>query len=97
MDIHKAHEGLKAFKTAMEGNAYDLIILDEINMAIFFGLLSVEEVIEAVEQKPPELHLVLTGRNADQKLIDMADLVTEMREIKHPYHQGVAAQKGIEF
>jgi cob(I)alamin adenosyltransferase len=97
MDIHKAHQGLKAFKRAMEGNAYDLIILDEINMAIFFGLLSVEEVIEAVEQKPPELHLMLTGRNADQKLIDMADLVTEMREIKHPYHQGVAAQKGIEF
>jgi cob(I)alamin adenosyltransferase len=97
MDIHRAHQGLKAFKRAMKGNAYDLIILDEINMAIYFGLLNVAEVIEAVEQKPQELHLVLTGRNADQKLIEMADLVTEMREIKHPYYQGVPGQKGIEF
>ena len=97
MDIHRAHQGLEAFKRAMKGNAYDLIILDEINMATYYGLLRVEEVIEAVEQKPPELHLVLTGRNADQKLIEMADLVTEMREIKHHYHQGVQAQKGIEY
>ena len=97
MDIHRAHQGLEAFKRAMKDSAYDLIILDEINMAIHFGLLSVEEVIEAIEQKPPGLHLVLTGRNADQKLIEMADLVTEMREIKHHYHQGVHAQKGIEF
>jgi cob(I)alamin adenosyltransferase len=97
MDIHRAHQGLKAFENAMRGNAYDLIILDEINMATYFGLLSVAEVIEAIKQKPPELHLVLTGRNADQKLIEMADLVTEMREIKHPYHQGVFGQKGIEF
>jgi cob(I)alamin adenosyltransferase len=97
MDIHKAHQGLEAFKRAMKGNAYDLIILDEINIAIHFGLLNVEEVIEAIEQKSPELHLVLTGRNADQKLIEMADLVTEMREIKHHYHQGVQAQKGIEY
>jgi cob(I)alamin adenosyltransferase len=97
MDIHKAHQGIEAFKRAMKGNAYDLIILDEINMAIHFGLLNVAEVIEAIEQKPPELHLVLTGRNADQKLIEMADLVTEMREIKHHYHQGVQAPKGIEY
>jgi cob(I)alamin adenosyltransferase len=67
------------------------------NIAIHFGLLNVEEVIDAIEQKSPELHLVLTGRNADQKLIEMADLVTEMREIKHHYHQGVHSQKGIEY
>jgi cob(I)alamin adenosyltransferase len=97
MDIHRAHQGLDGFKKAMKNNAYDLIILDEINMAIYFGLLSVEEVIEALKKKPPELHLVLTGRNADQKLIEMADLVTEMREIKHPYHLGVLGQRGIEF
>jgi len=59
--------------------------------------LNIAEVIEAIEQRPPELHLMLTGRNADQKLIEMADLVTEMREIKHHYHQGVQAQKGIEY
>lgn len=97
MDIHRAHQGLQAFKKAMRSNAYDLIILDEINMAIYYGLLKIEEVIEAIEQKPPQLHLVLTGRNADQKLIEMADLVTEMREIKHHYHQGIHAQKGIEL
>lgn len=97
MDIYRAHQGLEAFKRAMKGNAYDLIILDEINMATYYGLLRVEEVIDAVKQKPPELFLVLTGRNADQRLIEMADLVTEMREIKHHYHQGVPAQKGIEF
>ncbi len=97
MDIHKARQGLEAFKKAVQDHAYDLIILDEINMAIHFGLLEIEEVIEAIEQKPPKLHLVLTGRNAKEKLIEMADLVTEMREIKHHYHQGVHAQKGIEF
>ena len=97
MDIHRAHQGLEAFKRAMKGNEYDLIILDEINMAMYYGLLRVEEVIDAIQQKPPSLFLVLTGRNANQKLIDMADLVTEMREIKHHYHQGVHAQKGIEF
>jgi len=97
MDIYRAYQGLQAFKRAMGRNAYDLIVLDEINMAIHYGLLSVEEVIETIEQKPPELHLVLTGRNANQQLIEMADLVTEMREIKHHYHQGVHAQKGIEL
>ena len=97
MDIHQAHRGFSAFERAMKSNAYDLIILDEINMAIHYGLLCVEDVIEAVEQKPPELFLVLTGRKADQKLIEMADLVTEMREIKHHYHQGIPAQEGIEF
>ncbi len=97
MDIYRAHQGLEAFKIAMKDNAYDLIVLDEINMAVHYGLLSIAEVVAAIEQKPPELHLVLTGRNANQKLIDMANLVTEMREIKHPYHQGVYAQRGIEF
>ncbi len=97
MDIHRAYQGLQAFKSAMESNAYDLIVLDEINMAIHYGLLNLEEVIEAIERKPPTLHLVLTGRYANQKLIERADLVTEMREIKHHYHQGVHAQKGIEL
>jgi cob(I)alamin adenosyltransferase len=66
-------------------------------MAIDFQLLKLEEVKEAIAQKPPELHIVLTGRNAPAELIEMADLVTEMREIKHPFSQGVNAQKGIEF
>jgi cob(I)alamin adenosyltransferase len=97
MDIHRAHQGLEAFKSAVQSNAYDLIILDEINMAVYFGLLDIAEVVAALAQKPPQLHLVLTGRNADPKLIEMADLVTEMRDIKHHYRQGVHAQPGIEF
>jgi len=88
---------MAAFCEAMASGSYDLIILDEIIMAIDFGLLNLSEVKEAIAQKPPELHLILTGRNAPAELIEMADLVTEMKEIKHPYSQGVNAQKGIEY
>jgi cob(I)alamin adenosyltransferase len=97
IDIYLAAQGLAAFCEAMDSGRYDLIILDEIIMAIDFGLLKLEEVKEAIAQKPPGLHLILTGRNAPAELIEMADLVTEMREIKHHYNQGVAAQKGIEY
>ncbi len=97
MDIHMAHQGLAAFEDAMEEGTYDLIILDEINMAIYFGMLEVEELLRAIEKRPPELHLVLTGRYARKELLDLADLVTEMKEVKHHYNEGVNAQKGIEF
>jgi cob(I)alamin adenosyltransferase len=97
VDISMAHEGLDAFRQAMESRDYDLIVLDEINVAVHFGLLRIDEVIQAIREKPPELHLVLTGRNAHDALLDVADLVTEMREVKHPYRQGVEARKGIEY
>jgi cob(I)alamin adenosyltransferase len=97
MDIHMAHKGLEAFQKAMKSAEYDLIVLDEINMAIHFGLLNLEDVIRAVEQKPPNLHLILTGRKAKAELIEMADLVTEMREIKHYFSQGIVAQRGLEY
>ena len=97
MDIHRAAQGLHAFEKAMQGGKYDMIILDEINMAIHFGFLRVEEVKRAIVKKPPDLHLVLTGRNASAELIDIADMVTEMKEVKHHYNQGVSAQKGIEY
>ena len=74
-----------------------MVILDEINYAVHFGLVSVEQVLDLVEAKPPTVHLVLTGRNAREELIEKADLVTEMREIKHPYQKGIKAQQGIEF
>ncbi|MBN1106337.1 MAG: cob(I)yrinic acid a,c-diamide adenosyltransferase [Deltaproteobacteria bacterium] len=96
-DISMAQEGLETFRRAMESKDYDLIVLDEINVAVHFGLLSIDEVIRAIREKPPELHLVLTGRNAHDAVLDIADLVTEMREVKHPYRQGVEAQKGIEY
>ena len=81
----------------MASGSYDLIILDEIIVAIDFDLLKLEEVKKAIAKKPPELHLILTGRNAPAELIEMADLVTEMRKIKHHYNKGIPAQKGIEY
>ena len=77
--------------------AWDLIILDEINYAVKFGLLGAEEILELIKIRPPQLHLVFTGRDALPELIDAADLVTEMKLIKHPFQNGVAAQSGIEF
>ena len=97
IDIYLAAQGLATFCEAMATGSYDLIILDEIIMAIDFGLLPLEDVKEALAQKPPELHVILTGRNAPAQLIEIADLVTEMQEIKHPYRQGIPAQKGIEY
>ncbi|UCF82877.1 MAG: cob(I)yrinic acid a,c-diamide adenosyltransferase [Desulfobacteraceae bacterium] len=97
LDQHIAFQGIEAVQEAMANQAYDMIVLDEINMAVDFGLLQIEDVMEIIEKKPPELHLVLTGRNAKKELLEIADLVTEMREVKHPYNQGIKAQKGIEF
>ncbi len=76
---------------------YDMVILDEINYVIDFGLLPVDKMITLLEKKPIRLHIVLTGRNAHEKVIERADLVTEMSEIKHQYSKGIKAQKGIEF
>ncbi len=92
-----AEEALKAAKIEILSGKWDLIILDEINYAIKYGLVPLDEVVSLIEKKLPSLHLVLTGREARPEIIDMADLVTEMREIRHPHHKGVKAQRGIEF
>ncbi len=76
---------------------YDMVILDEINYVIDFGLLPVEEILALLEKRPEGQHIVLTGRNAHKSLVEVADLVTEMVEIKHQYSKGIKAQKGIEF
>lgn len=76
---------------------WDMIILDEVVYAISYGLVHEEDILLLIDQKPPQLHLVLTGRNASARLIDKADLVTEMKEIKHPYTKGIQAQIGVEF
>jgi cob(I)alamin adenosyltransferase len=82
----------------MKESSYDMIILDELNYVLSYGLLPLELVLEAVRKRPANLHVVITGRGAPEELVGMADLVTEMRQIKHPYHgQGVKAQPGIEF
>jgi cob(I)alamin adenosyltransferase len=85
------------FREQMTSGRYDMIILDEVNNAISYDLLPVEEVLETLKTRPPKLHVVLTGRNADPRIIEVADLVTEMKEIKHPLKKGVKARKGIEY
>jgi cob(I)alamin adenosyltransferase len=76
---------------------WDLIVLDEINYAIGYKMLDPEKVAEILRQKPEMLHVILTGRNAHPILVELADTVTEMREVKHAYEKGILAQRGIEF
>lgn len=92
-----AQETLKLAESEMLSGNYDMIILDEINYAVKFGLLSVDDVLHLLDVRPQNLHLVLTGRDACSELIERANLVTEMKLIKHPYQQGTKAQKGIEY
>lgn len=96
-DIDAAKEGLEDAKKIILSDEYDLIILDEINVAIYYNLLDVEEVLDLLNAKPLNIEVVLTGRYADERIIERADLVTEMKEIKHYFRQGVKARKGIEY
>lgn len=93
----KASEALKIAQDAIKSQNYDLIVLDEICGAISLGLLKEEAVIELIESISSEITLVLTGRNATENLIELADTVTEMKMIKHGYQENIPAQKGIEF
>lgn len=95
-EIKKASEGLSSAKAKMLSGEYDLIILDEAIVAIYFKLLTVNQILEFIESKPESVELILTGRYCPQELISKADLVTEMKEIKHYYTQGITARKGIE-
>jgi cob(I)alamin adenosyltransferase len=92
-----AKNALKFSRKKMLQKKYDVIILDEINYAVNLGLVSSLEVLNLVKDKPKDLTLVLTGNYATQEIIEMADLVTEMREIKHPFQVGIRARKGIDF
>lgn len=95
-----AREALRVAKEKITAGAYDVIILDEIIYAIDYAgvqLVTVEDVLDLLDAKPPALHLILTGRNAPQAIIDRADLVTSMEEIKHPWQQKVPAQVGIDY
>ncbi len=95
-DIQLAREALKEVTEIVTSGNYDLVILDEANIAIFYNLFSVDELLALIEAKPEGVELVITGRRADPRLIERADLVTEMKEIKHYYAKGVEARKGIE-
>ena len=93
----EAEKALAAAREAMLSGNYDLVVLDEVNVAVAFGLISVDEVLKLIEDKPKGVELILTGRRADTRLVQAADLVTECLKIKHPYDTGVAARGGIEF
>ncbi len=92
-----ARQQWEVSKEKISSGQYDVVILDEFTYTMHYGWIPVEEVLEVLRNRPPDLHVVITGRYAPQVLIDFADLVTEMREIKHPYKQGIKAQPGIEF
>ena len=95
----RALHGWEIAQEKISSGAYDLIVLDEFTYPLHFGWLDVQNVLTWLkDNKPPMLHLIITGRDAPQELIDYADLVTEMKEIRHPYEeQGISAQPGIEF
>lgn len=95
--IEAGAKGLREAAAALQSGQYDLIVLDEANMAVYFGLFSVDDLIKAIQNRAPGVEVIITGRRADPKLIDIADLVTEMREVKHYYTQGVKARRGIEM
>ena len=96
-DRTAAQEAFTQAKELLTSGEYDLFICDEINGAVGFGLIDVEQVLELISLKPEQVELVLTGRNAHERVMEAADLVTEMREIKHYYKAGVPARTGIEM
>jgi len=95
--VAQAQRGLTRAREAMLSGQYDLVVLDEVNVSIWFGLLEVAAVLAFLDEKPERVEVILTGRRAPQELIERADLVTEMREVKHYYERGVAARRGIEL
>jgi cob(I)alamin adenosyltransferase len=96
-DLRLVHEAWAKAKAAIFSGEWDLIVLDEINYAISYGMLDPQEIADALRQRPELLHVILTGRNAHPILVELADTVTEMREVKHAYQKGILAQRGIEF
>jgi cob(I)alamin adenosyltransferase len=93
-------EARRAFTEGVEGafsGVYDIVIFDELNVVLDFALLEIEEVINFLKSKPEGVEIIITGRNAPAELIELADLVTEMQEIKHPFQKGVNARIGIEY
>ena len=97
VDKRMVREAWQAAREKILSEGYDVVILDEINYALSYGFLPLEDVVDFLRKKPAMLHVILTGRDARPEIIEIADMVTEMREIKHPFQQGISAQKGIEF
>ncbi|MBN1653503.1 MAG: cob(I)yrinic acid a,c-diamide adenosyltransferase [Deltaproteobacteria bacterium] len=96
-DVKAAREAWELAEQTIAANRHQLVILDELTYLIKFKMVPEDRIIKALTEKPEMMHVVVTGRDASERLIELADLVTEMREIKHPFHSGIKAQKGIEF
>jgi len=96
-DVKMVEEAWNESREAILSGQWDLVILDEINYAISYGMLDPAKVAEALKQKPEMVHVILTGRNAHPTIVELADTVTEMRQVKHAYEKGVEAQRGIEY
>jgi cob(I)alamin adenosyltransferase len=96
-DRAQAKLALDSALVAVTGGKYDIVVLDEINVAVAWKLIDVADVIKLIDARPEKVELILTGRYADPRIIEKADLVTEMRKIKHPFDAGIPARKGIEF
>ena len=93
----EAERALDTARKAIIGNNYDVVILDEINVAAAWKLIDTDEVIKLIRERPEKMELILTGRYADGRLIDLADLVTNMTKVKHPYDKGILSRKGIDY
>ena len=96
-DIRLVEAAWAEAREAIESGEWDMVVLDEINYAISYGMLDAAQVAEALKNKPEMVHVILTGRNAHPLLVELADTVTEMREVKHAYQKGILAQRGIEY
>ncbi len=96
-ECEQARKAMEEARRAVLSGEYDLVVLDEVNVAVAWKLVDLREVTELIQQKPEKVELILTGRYADEKLIELADLVTEMKEIKHPYQKGILARGGIDY
>lgn len=96
-DIRMVEEAWEEARQAMMSGQWDLVILDEINYAISYGMLDPAKVVDALTHRPEQVHVILTGRNAHPSIVEIADTVTEMKQVKHAYEKGVLAQRGIEY
>jgi cob(I)alamin adenosyltransferase len=96
-DLQSAQEGFEMAKKALQNKEYKIVILDEVNLAVDYGLIPITEILHLIDSKPEEIELILTGRNVKREILEKADLVTEMVDRKHYYDKGVPAREGIEI
>ena len=96
-DIRLVEEAWEEARQEINSGKWDLVVLDEINYAISYGMLDPAKVADALKHKPEQVHVILTGRNAHPTIVELADTVTEMKQVKHAYEKGVMAQRGIEY